>query len=210
MTKTKKARLVLSQSLHTNSLDEVLCLPSEHAVEIALRTQQILAEETGVANTIDPLAGSYFIESHTNEMEEKAWEYIHKSDEMGGMIAAIEKGFPQMEISEAAYRFQRQLDAGEKTLVGVNKYATDSTHPVPLVDIDEKVGEEQTRKLKDLRRKRDNKAVKISLDNIKNACKKDDNVMPHCIEAVKNLATLQEICDVYREVYGEYRDPGLY
>jgi methylmalonyl-CoA mutase N-terminal domain/subunit len=199
-----------TQSLHTNSLDEVLCLPSEHAVEIALRTQQILAEETGVANTIDPLAGSYFIESLTNEMEEKAWEYIHKIDEMGGMIAAIEKGFPQMEISEAAYRYQKQLDAGEKIMVGVNKYATDATHPIPLVDIDEKVGEEQIKRLKDVRRKRDSRAAMKSLDNIKNACKKGENVMPHCIEAVKNLATLQEICDVYREVYGEYRDPGLY
>ena len=199
-----------TQSLHTNSLDEVLCLPSEHAVEIALRTQQILAEETGVANTIDPLAGSYFIESLTNEMEEKAWEYIHKIDEMGGMIAAIEKGFPQMEISEAAYKFQRQLDASEKIMVGVNKYATDATHPIPLVDIDEKVGEEQIKRIKDVRRRRDNRVAKKSLDNIKNACKKGENVMPHCIEAVKNLVTLQEICDVYREVYGEYRDPGLY
>ncbi|HOU50785.1 MAG TPA: methylmalonyl-CoA mutase family protein, partial [Smithella sp.] len=199
-----------TQSLHTNSLDEVLCLPSEHAVEIALRTQQILAEETGVANTIDPLAGSYFIESLTNEMEEKAWEYIHKIDEMGGMIAAIEAGFPQMEISEAAYRFQRQLDANEKIMVGVNKYATDATHPIPLVDIDEKVGEEQIKRLKEVRRKRDNKAVKTSLDNIRSACKKGDNVMPPCIDAVKSMATLQEICDVYREVYGEYRDPGLY
>lgn len=199
-----------TQSLHTNSLDEVLCLPSEHAVEIALRTQQILAEETGVANTIDPLAGSYFIESLTNEMEEKAWDYIHKIDDMGGMIAAIEKGFPQMEISEAAYRFQRQLDAGEKTMVGVNKYATNSTHPIPLVDIDETVSEEQIKRLKDVRRKRDNKAVKKSLDDIRGACKKGDNVMPYCIDAVKNLATLQEICDVYREVYGEYKDPGLY
>ena len=199
-----------TQSLHTNSLDEVLCLPSEHAVEIALRTQQILAEETGVANTIDPLAGSYFIESLTNEMEEKAWEYIHKIDEMGGMITAIEKGFPQMEISEAAYRFQRQLDAGDKIMVGVNKYETDAKHPIPLVDIDEKVGEEQIKRLKDVRRRRDNRATMKSLENIKNACKKGENVMPHCIEAVKNLATLQEISDVYREVYGEYRDPGLY
>ena len=145
-----------TQSLHTNSLDEVLCLPSEHAVEIALRTQQILAEETGVANTIDPLGGSYFIESLTNKMEEEAWEYIHKIDEMGGMIAAIEKGFPQMEIAESAYRFQRQLDANEKIMVGVNKYATDAKHPIPLVDIDEKVGEEQIKRLKDVRRRREN------------------------------------------------------
>jgi len=199
-----------TQSLHTNSLDEVLCLPSEHAVEIALRTQQILAEETGVANTIDPLAGSYFIESLTNEMEEKAWDYIHKIDAMGGMITAIEKGFPQMEISDAAYRFQKQLDAGEKSMVGVNKYATDVTHPLPLVDIDEKVGEEQIKRLKSVRRKRDSKALKKSLEDVRNACKKGNNVMPCCIDAVKNLATLQEICDVYRDVYGEYRDPGLY
>ena len=199
-----------TQSLHTNSLDEVLCLPSEHAVEIALRTQQILAEETGVANTIDPLGGSYFIESLTNKMEEEAWEYIHKIDEMGGMIAAIEKGFPQMEIAESAYRFQRQLDANEKIMVGVNKYATDAKHPIPLVDIDEKVGEEQIKRLKDVRRRRDNRAAAQSLHDIKNACKKGENVMPHCIAAVKNLVTLQEICDVYREVYGEYRDPGIY
>jgi methylmalonyl-CoA mutase, N-terminal domain len=199
-----------TQSLHTNSLDEVLCLPSEHAVEIALRTQQILAEETGVANTIDPLAGSYFIESLTNEMEEKAWEYIHKIDEMGGMVAAIEKGFPQMEIAEAAYRFQRQLDANEKIMVGVNKYVTEEQHTMPLVEIDEKMGEEQIKRLQDARRKRDNRAVKQSLTDIRTACKTGTNVMPCCIAAVKNLATQQEICDVYREVYGEYRDPGLY
>ncbi|MGV8057097.1 MAG: methylmalonyl-CoA mutase family protein [Smithellaceae bacterium] len=199
-----------TQSLHTNSLDEVLCLPSEHAVEIALRTQQILAEETGVANTIDPLAGSYFVEALTNEMEEKAFDYIHKIDDMGGMVAAIEKGFPQMEIAEASYHFQRQLDANEKIMVGVNKYVTDTEHPIPLVDIDEQVGEEQIKRLKEVRRKRDNRATKQSLDDIRNACKKGDNVMPYCIAAVKNLASVQEICDVYREVYGEYKDPGFY
>ncbi|MDZ4165210.1 MAG: methylmalonyl-CoA mutase family protein, partial [Smithellaceae bacterium] len=123
-----------TQSLHTNSLDEVLCLPSEHAVEIALRTQQIIAEESGVANTIDPLAGSYFIEALTNEMEEKAWEYIDKIDQMGGMVAAIEKGYPQMEIADAAYHFQMQLDRKEKTLVGVNKYVTTETQRIPLLE----------------------------------------------------------------------------
>jgi len=199
-----------TQSLHTNSLDEVLCLPSEHAVEIALRTQQILAEETGVAHTIDPLGGSYFIESLTNEMERKAWKYISKIDAMGGMIAAIGRGFPQMEIAEAAYRFQKQLDDREKIMVGVNKYATEVKQAIPLVEIDEKVGAEQMQRLRDVKRKRDNRAVLQSLAAIRNACKKGDNVMPCCIEAVKNLATLQEICDVYREVYGEYRDPGLY
>ena len=199
-----------TQSLHTNSLDEVLCLPSEHAVEIALRTQQILAEETGVVNTIDPLAGSYFVESLTNEMEEKAWEYIEKLDAMGGMIAAIERGYPQMEIADAAYTFQRQIESGEKIMVGVNKYVTEAEHPMPLVEIDDKVGEEQIRRLKDLRRRRDSRAVSQSLADIRAACKTGANVMPHCIAAVKNLATEQEICDVYREVYGEYRDPGLY
>jgi len=199
-----------TQSLHTNSLDEVFCLPSEHAAEIALRTQQILAEETGVANTIDPLAGSYFIESLTNQIEDATWDYINKIDAMGGMIAAIEKGFPQMEIAESAYKFQAQLEKGDKIMVGVNKYLSNQQYPIPLVEIDEKVGKEQVKRLNDVRRKRDNKAVRTSLGNIKNACKKGDNVMPHCIEAVKNLATLQEICDVYREVYGEYRDPGLY
>jgi len=199
-----------TQSLHTNSLDEVFCLPSEHAVEVALRTQQILAEETGVVNTIDPLAGSYFVESLTNEIEEKTWEYIEKIDAMGGMIAAIEKGFPQMEIADAAYKFQRQIETKEKIMVGVNKYVTEAQHAVPLVEIDEKMGEEQIKRLQDVRRKRDNRAVKQSLTDIRTACKTGTNVMPYCIEAVKNLATQQEICDVYREVYGEYRDPGLY
>jgi len=129
---------------------------------------------------------------------------------MGGMIAAIEKGFPQMEIAESAYKFQRQLETSEKIMVGVNKYSTNNQHSIPLLEIDEKIGGEQIKRLKDVRRKRDSRAAKKSLDNIKNACKKGENVMPHCIDAVKNLATLQEICDIYREVYGEYRDPGLY
>jgi methylmalonyl-CoA mutase, N-terminal domain len=199
-----------TQSLHTNSLDEVLCLPSDQAVQIALRTQQIIAEETGVANTIDPLAGSYFVESLTNEMEEAAWDYIHKIDDMGGMVAAIEKGFPQLEIADAAYKFQRQIDAGEKTMIGINKYCSGEKPPIPLLEIDDRVESEQIERLNAVRRKRDSKAVRKSLEDIRAACKKGENVMPHCIEAVKNLASVQEICDVYREVYGEYRDPGLY
>jgi len=199
-----------TQSLHTNSLDEVLCLPSEHAVEIALRTQQILAEETGVANTLDPLAGSYFVEALTNEMEEKAWDYIGKIDGMGGMLAAIEKGFPQMEISDAAYRFQKQLDAADKVMVGVNKYVTEEKQEIPFLEIDETVERGQVERLREVRRKRDGRTVSQSLRDLRGACGRGDNVMPYCIEAVKNLATLGEICDVYREVYGEYRDPGLY
>ncbi len=199
-----------TQSLHTNSLDEVLCLPSEHAVQIALRTQQIIAEETGVVNTIDPLAGSYFIESLTNEMEEKAWEYIHKIDDMGGMVAAIERGFPQMEISDAAYRFQKQIDSQEKIMIGVNKYASDDKVEIPFVEIDDTVEKEQIERLHAVKRKRDSRKVGECLKEIKSACEKGENVMPFCIEAVKNYATVQEICDVYREVYGEYRDPGIY
>ncbi|MCE5264136.1 MAG: methylmalonyl-CoA mutase family protein [Deltaproteobacteria bacterium] len=199
-----------TQSLHTNSLDEVLCLPSDHAVEIALRTQQILAEETGVANTIDPLAGSYFVESLTNEIEEATWEYIRKIDGMGGMIAAIDKGFPQLEIADAAYRFQQQIDAGEKVMVGVNKYATAQKQEIPVVDIDERIEEEQIARLAAVKRSRDSRAVKRELDALRDACKTGKNVMPLCIQAVKEMATVQEICDVYREVFGEYRDPGLY
>ncbi len=199
-----------TQSLHTNSLDEVFCLPSDHAVEVALRTQQIIAEETGVINAIDPLAGSYFVESLTNEIEEKTWEYIEKIDAMGGMVAAIEKGFPQLEIADAAYKFQQQIERNEKIMVGVNKYVTEAQHAVPMVEIDESVGDEQIRRLQDIRRRRDSKAVSQSLTDIRTACKNGDNVMPYCIAAVKHLATKQEICDVYREVYGEYRDPGLY
>jgi methylmalonyl-CoA mutase N-terminal domain/subunit len=199
-----------TQSLHTNSLDEVWCLPTDHAVEIALRTQQIIAEETGAANTIDPLAGSYFVEALTNEMEQQAWDYIHKIDDMGGMVAAIDKGFPQMELADAAYKFQRQIDSNEKIMVGVNKYVTDDEQDIPLLDIDDAIETQQIERLNAVRRKRDSKAAKKSLDDLKNACKKGENVMPYCIEAVKSLCSVQEICDVYREVYGEFRDPAMY
>jgi methylmalonyl-CoA mutase N-terminal domain/subunit len=199
-----------TQSLHTNSLDEVWCLPTDFAVQIALRTQQIIAEETGVINTIDPLAGSYFVEALTNEMEEQAWDYIHKIDDMGGMVAAIDRGFPQMELADAAYKYQQQIDANEKIMVGVNKYVIDEDEDIPLLDIEDRIEKEQIDRLNEVRRKRDGKAAKKSLDDIKNACKTGENVMPYCIEAVKNLCSVQEICDVYREVFGEFRDPAMY
>ncbi len=199
-----------TQSLHTNSLDEVWCLPSDFAVDIALKTQQVIAEETGVTNTIDPLAGSYYVEALTNQMEEEAWDYIHRIDDMGGMVAAIEKGFPQMEIADAAYKFQHQIDSAEKIMIGVNKYVTDEVQEIPLLEIEDRVETEQIERLNALRRKRDSKAVKRCLDDLKNACKKEENVMPFCIEAVKNLVSMQEICDVYREVYGEFQDPAMY
>ena len=199
-----------TQSLHTNSLDEVLALPSDFAVNIALRTQQVLAEETGVTNTIDPLAGSYFVEALTSEIEEKAWEYIEKIDEMGGMLAAIDRGFPQIEIANAAYDFQQQIDRGEKVMVGVNKYIAEDKTPVDTLKIDEKVEAEQIRRLKEVKRTRDNRKVAQALNSLRAACRSSENVMPYVIEAVREYATEQEICDVYREVFGEYQDPGFF
>jgi methylmalonyl-CoA mutase N-terminal domain/subunit len=198
-----------TQSLHTNSLDEVLALPSDFAVNIALRTQQIIAEETGVINTIDPLAGSYFVETLTNQIEEKAWEYIEKIDKMGGMLAAIDRGFPQTEIANAAYHFQKQIDGQEKVVVGVNKYITEET-PIETLKINEKLEAEQINRLKEVKRVRDNRKVAQTLNELRLACQSDKNVMPYVVEAVKAYATEQEICDVYREVFGEYRDPGFY
>ncbi|HEY91378.1 MAG TPA: methylmalonyl-CoA mutase, partial [Dehalococcoidia bacterium] len=199
-----------TQSLHTNSLDEVLALPSDSAVNIALRTQQIIAEETGVINTIDPLAGSYFVEELTSRIEEKAWEYIEKIDGMGGMLAAIDTGFPQKEISAASYEYQQRVDRGERVVVGVNKYATGEETPVEVLKIDEKVEADQVNRLKEVKRKRDNRKVGRALDELRGACRNGKNVMPFVIEAVREYATEQEICDVYREVFGEYRDPGYY
>ncbi|MBM4351990.1 MAG: methylmalonyl-CoA mutase, partial [Deltaproteobacteria bacterium] len=196
-----------TNSLHTNSLDETYAIPTEEAVTIALRTQQILAEETGVTNTIDPLAGSYFIEALTNEMEEKAWDYIRKIDEMGGMVKAIERGYPQMEIAEAAYRFQRQMDANEKVTVGVNKYVTDHP-PITIWRMRPEIEERQIKRLQEVKRTRNNPKVKESLGEIRKASLDGKNLMPHIINAVREYTTIQEICDVWREVFGRYTDPG--
>ena len=197
-----------TQSLHTNSLDEVLALPSEESATIALRTQQILAEETGVTHTIDPLAGSYFIEALTDEMEAQALEYIRKIDDLGGIVRAVELGFPQKEIAEAAYTFQRQVDSEEKVIVGVNKYITDEDIPVEILRISDAIEKAQLKRLKDVKRKRDNQAVKDHLAALKKASEGEENLMPYILDAVKSYATLQEICDVWRGVFGEFRDPG--
>jgi methylmalonyl-CoA mutase N-terminal domain/subunit len=199
-----------TQSLHTNSLDEVLALPSDFAVNIALRTQQVIAEETGVINTIDPLAGSYFIESLTNEIEEKAWEYIEKIDKMGGILAAIDRGYPQMEVSNAAYEYQKRVDSGERVVIGVNKHVAGDQPPITVLKVDEKVRDEQLKRLKRIKRTRSNKQVTAALKAIKKACQGSENVMPYVVEAVKAYATEQEICDVYRAVFGEYRDPAYF
>jgi methylmalonyl-CoA mutase N-terminal domain/subunit len=199
-----------TQSLHTNSLDEVLALPTEEAATIALRTQQIIAEESGVANTIDPLGGSYFIEAMTNRMEEEALAIIQKIDDMGGMLAAIEKSFPQREIADAAYHYQRQVDEGEKTVVGVNKYATEERLPVELLELDEALERIQIEKTQRIKAERDNKKVRDCLDKLGEACESGKNVMNPIVDAVKAYATLQEVCDVFRAAFGEYRDPGIY
>ena len=199
-----------TQSLHTNALDETLALPSEFAATIALRTQQILADETGVTNTIDPLAGSYFVESLTKLMEEKAWEYINKIDDMGGMLAAVDKGFPQMEIADAAYHYQRQIDSGEKVVVGVNKYIVEEKAPPEILKIDEAVEEKQIARLQKVKKDRDSRKVAQILKDLRAASKTDKNLMPLVIEAVREYATEQEICDVWRDIFGEYRDPAFY
>jgi len=199
-----------TQSLHTNSMDETLALPTEEAVTVALRTQQILAEESGVANTIDPLGGSYFVESLTNKMEEDAWDYINRIDQMGGMLKAIEAGYPQKEIADAAYRYQRQIDSAEKTIVGVNKYVMDDEEPIPTLYIDENTEKEQIEKLKKLRSERDAVAHKKTIDALEGAARDDKNLMPFILDAVKAYATIGEICDTLRGVYGTYEDPAYF
>jgi len=195
-----------TQSLHTNSFDEALCLPSELAVRVALRTQQIIAYESGVADVVDPLGGSYYVEWLTNEMEERAWEYIHKIEEMGGVIEAIEKGWLQQEIANSAYKYQREIDTKRRIIVGVNEYTTEEHEEVPLLKIDPKVEEEQIARLQKLRQERDDQKVKQILQKLHDEAEKNVNLMPTIIEAVKAYATLGEICDVLREVYGVYKE----
>jgi methylmalonyl-CoA mutase N-terminal domain/subunit len=198
-----------TQSLHTNSLDETYAIPTEEAATIALRTQQILAEETGVTNTIDPLAGSYFVEALTNQMEEQVCEYLRKIDEMGGMVAAIERGFPQAEIAESAYKYQKQIDSKEKVIVGLNKYATEHA-PIPLWRMKPEIEERQLRRLREVKQMRNNSKVKECLSQIRKASQDGKNLMPYLIDAVREYATIQEICDVWRDVFGRYSDPGYF
>ena len=199
-----------TQSLHTNAFDEVLAIPTEEAARIALRTQQILAEETGVANTIDPLGGSYFLESFTEDMEKEAEEYIQRIDQMGGMLKAIEKNYPQMEIADAAYRFQRDFDRRERIMVGVNKYAVEEDIPVDIYYTDDALEESQIARTQEVKNTRDQKKVEECLERLGEACSGNKNVMPYLIEAASAYATLQEMCDVFREAFGVYTDPGTF
>jgi methylmalonyl-CoA mutase N-terminal domain/subunit len=193
------------QSLHTNSLDEAYALPSEHAVTIALRTQQVLAYETGVAAAPDPLGGSYFVEKLTAETEAAANEYIRKIDEMGGMIGAIEAGFPQSEIAQASYRYQREIEEGERVIVGVNRFQSDD-QPIELLQIDETAAGHQEAKLAALKQRRDNSRVQKALDALRRAAEGTENTMPYILDAVKSYATLGEICDAFRSVFGTYQE----
>lgn len=200
-----------TNSLHTNSMDETLALPTENAVMVALRTQQIIAEESGVANTIDPLGGSYFVEWLTNKVEKDAYQYIHKIDELGGMLAAIDKGYPQAEIANSAYHFQRQLEKGDKVMVGINRYAVkEEQRTIDLLYIDKTFEERQVKRVAQIRKTRNAAKVEASLAHLKKACEGTENTMPAIIECVKAYCTVQEICDVMRKVFGIYRDPGMF
>jgi len=199
-----------AQSLHTNSYDETWALPTEEAVTVALRTQQILAEETGVAFTVDPLGGSYFLETLTDQMEGATLEYIRKIDAMGGMIRAIDAGYPQKEIADAAYRYQLMDDRGEKVVVGVNKYVMTETRPIAYLRIDEAVELEQIDRVRRFKASRDMAKVERRLKQLADACREPRNVMPILIEAVKDYASLGEISDVYRQVFGLYREPIIF
>jgi methylmalonyl-CoA mutase, N-terminal domain len=195
-----------TQSLHTNSLDETYALPSEDAVTIALRTQQILAHESGVANTIDPLGGSYFIEALTRDMEREAKEYIRKIDDMGGMVRAVELGFPQREIADSAYWYQKAVDAKEKIVVGVNAFEMEH-EPIPLLEIDEAVARQQLARLRSVKKNRELAVVKRTLADLKKAARDDQNLMPYILKCVKTYATLGEIMDALKDIYGEYEEP---
>jgi len=194
-----------TQSLHTNSMDEAYALPTEKAVKIALRTQQIIAHESGVTNTIDPLAGSYFIESLTNQIEDAAMEYIKKIDDMGGILTAIERGFVQREIADSAYKYQRAVDGCEKIVIGVNRYRDSEKASIETLKVNPEVEEKQKRRLERLRKERDSKEVKRALAEIRRVVESKENLMPVVLDAVKSYATLGEICDVLKGAFGEYR-----
>src|SRR6201988_2260479 len=198
-----------TQSLHTDAYDEALALPTDRAALIALRTQQIIAEETGVVNTVDPLGGSYYLEALTEKMEQEALDYFRKIDAMGGMVGAIERGFPQREIQDSAYQYQKAVERGEQVIVGVNKYAMTDEPEVPILVIDESVRTHQVERLEQTRASRDAGAVAKALEKLKLAASRNENTMPATIDAVRAYATLGEICSAPRDVYGGYEEPAF-
>ena len=196
-----------TQSLHTNSMDEALALPSEHAVTVALRTQQIIAEESGVANTVDPLGGAYFIENQTNRIEAQAYDYFRRIEDLGGVLPAIDKGFFQSEISDAAYRYQREIDGDVRRIVGVNAYQDKVPYEIPILSMDPQGYKRQVDRLAALREERDNGRVGQTLDRLRLACQGTENTMPFILEAVRSYATLGEIVSVMKDVFGIYQEP---
>jgi methylmalonyl-CoA mutase, N-terminal domain len=197
-----------TQSLHTNSMDEALALPSEEAVTVALRTQQIIAEESGVINTVDPLGGSFFVEAQTNHLEAQAYDYFRRIEEFGGVLPAIDKGFFQSEISDAAYRYQREIDEGQRRIVGVNAYADNKSVAIPILEMDPQGYDRQNNRLQQVRNSRDNGRVGQALDHLRIACQGTENTMPALLEAVHAYATLGEIIGVMKEVFGVYEEPN--
>ena len=198
-----------TQSLHTNSMDEALALPSEKAARLALRTQQVIAHESGVANTLDPMGGSYFLEALTKQSEEEAYSYFHKIEDMGGVVAAIEGGYLQREIADAAFRYQREIDTGERVIVGVNDYVVDEPIEVPILQMDPEGEARQIARLNELRRERDGHEAARCLKLLESACRDSENVMPYLLDAVNAYCTLGEMCDVMREVFGVYQEDSL-
>jgi methylmalonyl-CoA mutase N-terminal domain/subunit len=198
-----------TQSLHTNSLDEAYALPSEEAVTIALRTQQVLAHESNVAATADPLGGSWFVEKMTREVEERSKEYVRRIDAMGGMIPAIERGYPQAEIANASYEYQHSIETGERVIVGVNRFAREDERPIDLLQIDEAAQDRQAEKLGRLKARRDREGLARSLDRLREAARGKENTMPRILDAVRCYATVGEICEAFRDVFGTYTETSV-
>jgi methylmalonyl-CoA mutase N-terminal domain/subunit len=198
-----------TQSLHTNALDEALALPTAEAATLALRTQQIIAHETGVVDVVDPLGGSYFVERLTQQLEDEALRYFATIDAMGGMIEAIERGYPQREIAESSYLFQQAVEAGERVIVGVNRFAGDDHEPIGTLYIDETAGDAQLAKLERLRRTRDADRVRHALDALQEGAADGSNTMPLLLDAVRAYATIGEMCDALRAVWGEYVEQAI-
>jgi methylmalonyl-CoA mutase N-terminal domain/subunit len=196
-----------TQSLHTNSMDEALALPSEHAATVALRTQQVIAEESGIANTIDPLAGSYFVEAQTKHIEAQAYDYFRRIEELGGVLPAIDKGFFQSEISEAAYRYQREIDSGLRKIIGVNAHLEEKPITIPILEMDPQGYQRQVSRLQQVRQERDAGSVGQALDRLRIACLGSENTMPYLLDAVRAYATLSEIVGVMKETFGIYQEP---
>jgi methylmalonyl-CoA mutase N-terminal domain/subunit len=199
-----------TQSLHTNALDETIALPTEENAIIALRTQQVIAHESGITNTVDPLGGSYFVEALTSDMEHEAEEIFAKIDDLGGMVAAIDNGYPQREIQEAAVQYQKEIESGDRIIVGQNAYTEEIAAPIEYLYIDDSVEEEQVTRLGDLRRRRDADAVGRALAGVRRAAAGDDNLMPVILEAVHAYATVGEICGAMRDVFGEYQEQPIF